>query len=55
MRKTRFAVVVLVAALALAACRGAETPMVTYWYGTGSYTTGVYDDPSWYHGGNGPM
>ena len=33
---------------ALAACRGAETPQVTHWYGTGSYTTGVYDTPDSY-------
>ncbi|HKR19813.1 MAG TPA: hypothetical protein VJS41_06695 [Stellaceae bacterium] len=33
---------------ALAACHGAETPQVTHWYGTGSYTTGVYDTPDSY-------
>lgn len=52
---TRVVAVVLAAALALAACRGAEQPQVTYWYGTGSYTTGVYDDPAWYHTPNGAM
>ena len=34
--------------LALAACRSAETPQVTHWYGTGSTTTGVYDTPESY-------
>ena len=38
----------LILAVMLAACRGAETPMVTHWYGTGSYTTGVYDTPESY-------
>ena len=32
----------------LAACRGAEEPQITHWYGTGSFTTGVYEDPYWY-------
>jgi len=48
MSRMRFAAVALAALLALVACRGAETPMVTHWYGTGSYTVGVYDDPTWY-------
>ncbi|HEV2162551.1 MAG TPA: hypothetical protein VGR52_10015 [Stellaceae bacterium] len=51
----RFAAVVLAAALALAACRGAETPMVTNWYGGTPVTTGVYDDPAWYQTPTGPM
>ena len=38
----------LVLAVVLVACRGAETPMVTHWYGTGSYTTSVYDTPESY-------
>ena len=49
MSKTRLAAVALATSLALVACRGAETPMVTHWYGTGSYTTGVYDTPESYH------
>ena len=48
MSETRFAVIALAAALALAACRGAETPMVTNWYGGTPVTTSVYDDPAWY-------
>ena len=44
----RFVTVMLTVALALAACRGAETPQVTHWYGTGSYTTSVYDTPDSY-------
>ena len=35
----------LALALLLTACKGAEQPQITHWYGTGSYTTGVYDDP----------
>ena len=45
---TRFAAVALAVMLALVACRGAETPQVTHWYGTGSTTTGVYDTPESY-------
>jgi len=48
MPETRFAAVVFAAALALAACRGAETPQVTHWYGTSAATTGVYDTPESY-------
>ncbi|MGB8181157.1 MAG: hypothetical protein WCF13_02195 [Stellaceae bacterium] len=55
MSRTRFAVVAIALGIMLAACRGAETPMVTHWYGTGSYTTGVYDDPTWYQAPTGPM
>jgi len=55
MSRVRFAAVAITLAVVLAACRGAEQPSMTYWYGTGSYTTGVYDDPSWYRGANGPM
>lgn len=33
---------------ALAACRGAETPIVTHWNGASSITTGVYDTPESY-------
>ncbi len=55
MSKIRLAAVALAASLVLVACRGAETPMVTHWYGTGSYTVGVYDDPTWYQAPGGPM
>lgn len=48
MPETRFIFVVLAAALALAACRGAETPMVTHWNGASATTTGVYDTPESY-------
>lgn len=48
-------VAALTLAVMLAACRGAETPMVTHWYGTGSYTVGVYDDPTWYQAPGGHM
>ncbi len=45
---THFVAVALAVSLALAACRGAETPQVTHWYGTGSVTTSVYDTPESY-------
>lgn len=48
MSRARFAAVAIALSVTLAACRGAGTPMVTHWYGTGSYTVGVYDDPTWY-------
>ena len=48
MPRMRLAAVALAASFTLVACRGAETPMVTHWYGTGSYTTGVYDTPESY-------
>jgi hypothetical protein len=34
--------------LGLAACRGATEPQIMHWYGNTPYTTGVYEDPSWY-------
>lgn len=45
---TRFVVVALVVSLALAACRDAETPQVTHWYGGAPVTTGVYSTPESY-------
>ncbi len=48
MTKPRLAIFIVAFSLALAACRGAEQPQITHWYGTGSYTTGVYQDPTWY-------
>lgn len=41
--------------VALTACRGAETPQVTHWYGGTPVTTGVYDDPAWYQAPGGQM
>ncbi|GEM_PF-3285918 len=55
MSRLRFALAAALGLL-LVACRGTETPQITHWYGTGgSYTTGVYDDPSWYQGPGGRM
>ncbi|MDE2228610.1 MAG: hypothetical protein KGL11_06170 [Alphaproteobacteria bacterium] len=48
MVKSSFLAVAIALSILLAACRGAEQPQVTHWYGTGSYTTGVYEDPTWY-------
>ena len=43
------AILLVALGFALAACRGAEEPQITHWYGTGgSYTTGVYEDPAHY-------
>lgn len=55
MSGTRFVVTALAVALALAACRGAETPTVTNWYGGIPVTTSVYDDPAWYQAPDGHM
>ncbi|MGH6976853.1 MAG: hypothetical protein ACREED_07490 [Stellaceae bacterium] len=54
MSRKSLTVAALALIVALAACRGAETPTVTHWYGTGSYTVGVYDDPTWYQAPGGP-
>ena len=48
MSETRFVVGALAVTLALAACRGAETPQVTHWYGGAPVTTGVYSTPESY-------
>ena len=55
MSRVRFTAVIIAFGIILAACRGAEQPQTTYWYGTGSYTTGVYDNPAWYQVPTGPM
>lgn len=55
MSRVRFAIVAVVLGIMLAACRGAEQPQITYWYGTGgSYTTGIYSNPALYQA-PGPM
>lgn len=41
---------VFVLTFGLAACRGAQEPQVAHRYGNTSYTTGVYEDPSWVPG-----
>jgi hypothetical protein len=48
MAKPSLATLIVALSLALAACRGAEEPQITHWYGGTAVTTGVYEDPSWY-------